>query len=208
MPPWLYKTRAAPLHVCATPSASRSLRTVTAVYTPPAVYVCNGSSLHGASSVSSQTFTRSSLLATGLRLEVVDQAIMAIIEAVPHISVQILVNGTPVPEFDDEDNNNGNNHDVANSVSSYVEVTAGESFSIQSHMKPAFVPKHDLVVRIHVDGKYVDSHVIRAVEIVRSGGHTSTSNGIRESTNAGQFLRRFIFSGITTSGSKYQPLKC
>ncbi|KAL5403582.1 hypothetical protein PMIN03_009765 [Paraphaeosphaeria minitans] len=83
---------------------------------------------------------------------------MAVIEAVPYVSVQVLANGTPFPEFDDDDDA-GNN--TANSITKYIEVTTGEAFSIQYRTKPAFVPKHNFSVSMYVDGKYGDGHVLK-----------------------------------------------
>ncbi|KAL5438446.1 hypothetical protein PMIN06_009679 [Paraphaeosphaeria minitans] len=99
---------------------------------------------------------------------------MAVIEAVPYVSVQVLANGTPFPEFDDDDDA-GNN--TANSITKYIEVTTGEAFSIQYRTKPAFVPKHNFSVSMY------------------------TFEGLRERTSAGHFSRKLIFSGITTSDS-------
>ncbi|KAF2441889.1 hypothetical protein P171DRAFT_434489 [Karstenula rhodostoma CBS 690.94] len=126
---------------------------------------------------------------------------MAIIEAVPDVSAQVFVNGTPVPEFDNDDDNNDNDN-TANSVTKYVEVTTGESFSVQCLLKPTFLPRHDFCVTLNVDGKYGDSMVYRAVRFVQPSGRRFTFEGKRESTGAGQFLRRFIFSGVTTNDSR------
>lgn len=128
---------------------------------------------------------------------------MAIIEAVPHVSARVIVNGTPLLEFDDDDDaGDGDNNSTANSITKYVEVTSGQSFSIQYRMEPAFIPKHDFCVTIYIDGKYGDSHVHRATNVVHL---TRTFEGNRESTSAGQFLRKFIFSEVTTS--KYRPME-
>jgi hypothetical protein len=131
-------------------------------------------------------------------LKVVSQANMAAIEAVPHVSAQIHVNGTPVTEYDNDDN-----EDTGNAITKYVESTTGANFSIQYHIKPAFQPKHDVVVRANVDGKYCDSHVHRAVSLVEFGGFTGMFTGIREITGAGHFLRKSVFSEVQIS--KFHP---
>jgi hypothetical protein len=113
---------------------------------------------------------------------------MAVIEVVPHISVQILVNSAPVPGYA--------NDDTAIVVTQYVEATTGANFSKQYHIKPAFQREHGIVVAANVDGKYCDGHVLEAVSHIGTSSITGTFTGIREITGAGHFLRKSVFSEV------------
>jgi len=87
---------------------------------------------------------------------------MAIIPNVPNVIVDIVVDGKPLPEYLDEDDDESV---TSNSTTKYVECVSGSNFGIRTNVA-GLDHRHlgggnALLVEYYLDGQRVDSGVLR-----------------------------------------------
>jgi hypothetical protein len=115
--------------------------------------------------------------------------IMAIHPDHPGLTVEVLVNGQPLPEYEDEDIT-----DEPNVNTRYVEAQAGVEFEIAYTISKAFAGGDDFNARCYIDGQKVESRVVRNTNL--GARKTYTFRGLR-SCNDGQWtMRAFEFKNL------------
>ena len=114
---------------------------------------------------------------------------MAILRDQPGLKVEILVDGGPLQEYDDEDE-----EVVPTVVTKYIEVKSGVNFTIRYTFLPQFHIKHALVLQSYLDGKPMGSHIRSEDEIRKCTSATMT--GVREAIDGKCYERRFYFSQL------------
>lgn len=114
---------------------------------------------------------------------------MAVITYIPGLKVEIIVNGVPLEEFVDSDEEN-----PPNTTTKYVEASSGVPFEVQYSFSPTFNAKHDIALRVFLDGKYSDGHVIYTSEV----SHLAPTRigSARELVGGSYSKRRFRFSQL------------
>ncbi|KAI5199062.1 hypothetical protein E4T39_06405 [Aureobasidium subglaciale] len=122
---------------------------------------------------------------------------MAIIPEVPHVKVDVVVDGRALPEYLDEDDDDSISSD---STIKYVESTTGSKFSIRTSL--AGLGLRDLeegdsmIVDTHLDGKMVDS----AVKKFPLDGYPSFEiRGVRYREGGLWKQRDFMFAELVTT---------
>ncbi|KAF2677306.1 hypothetical protein K458DRAFT_163912 [Lentithecium fluviatile CBS 122367] len=118
---------------------------------------------------------------------------MAITTVYPGLQVDVVVNGAPLQEYDDDED-----EDSPDTTTKYVEATSGANFEIRYSFGTGFSAKHAVVTRVHVDGQYGEGHVIKLDEIFRFPRFLS---GRREDLGDGYFQRKFRFAQLSTDDS-------
>ncbi|KAI4728035.1 hypothetical protein E4T49_04157 [Aureobasidium sp. EXF-10728] len=131
---------------------------------------------------------------------------MAIIPDVPHVAVDIVVDGRPLPEYLDEDDDDSISSD---STTKYVECVSGSRFGIRIDLT-GLESKHlkrgnTVVADYHLDGTWVDGIVNRfplgrrAVTLQSAAHHKEA--GVRKA-------RDFMFAELVTTeeGPSSKPI--
>jgi hypothetical protein len=114
---------------------------------------------------------------------------MAVLNSVPGLEVKIVVNGEPLQEYVD------NEDELApNTVLKYVEATSGAEFTVQYTITSEFTYNHDMSLRVYVDGVRAVSNVRRSTKDVRG---TCVFEERRSGGGEDLFLRKFAFSELT-----------
>jgi len=113
---------------------------------------------------------------------------MAVLDGVPGLEVTVLVNGAPLDEYVDSDEETS-----PAEVIKYVEAVSGAVFHVKYDIGSAFTVKaeHGVQVELSLDGKWVTGH---ALERHRVKG--SIFNGIREKVDSKFYLREMCFSEL------------
>jgi hypothetical protein len=93
---------------------------------------------------------------------------MAIIDEVPGLEVQIVVNGQPLQEHQDRDAKVS-----ANAVERYDEAHSNTEYEIHYSFKEPFPGDCIVSMIVTIDGKDVDQPMIRPFELFDPKGHTS-----------------------------------
>lgn len=122
--------------------------------------------------------------------------IMAIIPDVPHVSVDIVVDGRPLPEYLDEDDDDSIS---PTSTIRYVECVSGSHFQIRSdltgmelkHLKRG----HAVTIDLYLDGKKVGGSV---KQFPLRNHAVSTRSGVRYKEDGVWKERKFMFSNLVT----------
>ena len=84
---------------------------------------------------------------------------MAILPAFPGLTVEILVNGVPLQEYDDEDEE----LESPNTIAEYIEARSGTQFSVRC-ISSQRLPVPDSTMQIFLDGTQVTSTLHRKDE--------------------------------------------
>ncbi|KAK6007689.1 hypothetical protein QM012_004503 [Aureobasidium pullulans] len=124
--------------------------------------------------------------------------IIAIIPDVPHVVVDIVVDGRPLPEYLDEDDDDAVSPD---SITKYVECVSGSSFGIRvdlTGMRPGQLEGGNAVeVLYYLDGQYATGTVHR-FPLSRSDA-MSTRHAARYRDGGIWQERQFMFADLVTS---------
>lgn len=116
---------------------------------------------------------------------------MAILCDQPGLKVEILVDGVPLQEYDDEDE-----EIVPTVVTKYIEAKSGVNFTIRYTVLPQFHIKHALKVQSYLDGKPMENRV-RSEDSIRKY-MSGTMTGVREAIAGKYYERKFCFSQLNT----------
>ncbi|KAF1921827.1 hypothetical protein BDU57DRAFT_563962 [Ampelomyces quisqualis] len=115
---------------------------------------------------------------------------MAILEGVPGLKVQIVVQGQALREYEDD------TAQVAeNTVERYVEAQDGEQFEISYDFGESFPRNRAVSLIITIDGKDVDLPIIRQFELHEPGGHVSSGPVYRDGSS--WRVRKYEFAAMT-----------
>jgi len=93
---------------------------------------------------------------------------MAIIDEVPGLEVQIVVNGQPLQEHQDRDAKVS-----ARTAERYVEAQSNAEYEIHYTFKDPFPGDRPVSMIVTIDGQDVDEPIIRPFELFDPKGHTS-----------------------------------
>jgi hypothetical protein len=115
---------------------------------------------------------------------------MAVLDAYPSIKVQIEVNGAPLPEYDDDEEDS-----TPGTVVRYIEATTGAEFEIVSEITPRW-PLYDILFKYFVDqhntgGTFMKKHRYQG-SVVRH-----TERGTRSRKDGQEFLHTFQFAALS-----------
>jgi hypothetical protein len=118
---------------------------------------------------------------------------MAIIEAIPGIEVQVVVDGQPLQEYrappDDDD-------DDHKQVTRYVIAQPGKHFAVYVRRAPHCkfgAPKWDVNIRMKLDGLPVRGRFLNRNQVEK----VATLDGVDQETKPGKWVKRnFVFSAI------------
>lgn len=121
---------------------------------------------------------------------------MAIIPDVPHVSVDIVVDGRPLPEYLDKDDADSISSD---STTKYVECVSGSSFGIRSDLTGMELRHlqrgHAISVGFYLDGEKVGSSIrqfpLRHHAVCTRSAMHYKENGVWKE-------RKFMFSDLVT----------
>lgn len=81
---------------------------------------------------------------------------MAVLGAYPNIEVQIVCNGAPLKEYDDDDEESAE----PNTVTKYVEVVSGAEFQIQHDIMVPW-PRHEILFECTIDKQNIGGNLIK-----------------------------------------------
>ena len=120
---------------------------------------------------------------------------MAIIPNVPHVAVDILVDGKPLSEYLDEDDAKAVS---SNSTTKYVECKSGSKFAIRTKIPGLEYRQviNSLEVVYYLDGKWVDSNVYNNPLMLDC---VQVQHAARYYENGNWKEREFMFADLVTS---------
>lgn len=117
---------------------------------------------------------------------------MAILDAHPNIEVQIVCNGIPLKEYDDDDNDESAE---PNTVTKYVEAISGAEFQIQHDIMAPW-PRHEILFTCIIDKQNIRGALIRKHHYY-GRSYRYIKDGV-ESYNRGQWsTQRFQFAELS-----------
>ena len=103
------------------------------------------------------------------------------------LKAEVLVNGSPLREYDDDEAS------VApKSITKYVEAVSGAAFHVRISWDGGYPPQHGLCIRTRLDGKFVRSMTFRAWEM-----QTKKEYIMRGKLYTGNREKEFKFSPLT-----------
>ena len=114
---------------------------------------------------------------------------MAIATTSPNIKVEILTNGVPLKEYDDEDE-----QAVPKAVTKYIESQSGAEFSIRCALTKPW-PDCSLMFDFHIDGKWVCG-VFFEEHTFKKHMQQSLTEGKHSSKDGAWLLEKFSFSEL------------
>ena len=118
-----------------------------------------------------------------------DDDIMAIHPDYPDLTVQVIADGQPLREYDDED------ADADPSVvTKYIEARTGSEFKITYDFAKSFPGKQDVRIRCKLDGSTVCKPLISKQSLTCLRGHKI--DGIKAKEGSKWVLRMFCFSNL------------
>jgi len=121
---------------------------------------------------------------------------MAILDELPGLEAQIIVNRTPVKEYDDDEEGV-----VDKTVTMYIEAKSGAEFGVRLNLQSMFnvSARHSMVAEVYLDGTYGNSIVLRK-ENQLNLRHTVWYDiiSVTEVEASRYFERNFCFSKLNT----------
>jgi hypothetical protein len=120
---------------------------------------------------------------------------MAVLDAYPGIKVQIVVNGAPLQEYDDDDDESA----TPNTVTKYVEAVSGAEFQIQHDITQPW-PQHEMLLECIVDQHKVVGAVLNKGNY-RGSSYRYVKEGAISYKEGHQFIQRFRFAQLSIGKS-------
>jgi hypothetical protein len=117
---------------------------------------------------------------------------MAVLTGVPGLEVQVIVNGAPLQEHINPDEETS-----LNKVVRYIECASGAEFSVRYNFDHAFVQYYGIFVLVRVDGKHSDSHVLERKYKLKGRDFP----GVRGYDGLKYSMRKFSFSELKTGNA-------
>ncbi|KAF2004868.1 hypothetical protein P154DRAFT_518926 [Amniculicola lignicola CBS 123094] len=118
---------------------------------------------------------------------------MAIIPDQPSLQVEVLVNGTPLQEYDDDEVEAS-----PTSVTKYIEAKSGAEFAIRWTFTPPF-PKNTVMLDIFLDGKWMRGVFANQKNFHGIAPYSYMITGAVHEVGKGWFERKFCFSKLTVT---------
>jgi hypothetical protein len=122
--------------------------------------------------------------------------VMAITDEVPGLRVEVIVDGQPLLEYDDDD-------DEAErfTTTKYIEAMSDKPFSIKTLFKQPFPLQHGVETAVKIDGGHPRAMFHKAEDLYRPGGFLKTGVGFQKD---GQWSRRdYRFVALDIGNSDY-----
>jgi hypothetical protein len=117
------------------------------------------------------------------------RAIMAILPAHPGLTVQVVVDDQPLPEYDDDEAS----QDVG-SVTKYIQACAGSESKIQYSFDKTFPRNKDVRISCSIDGSIARKPTRRKFELGK--GNIFSIDGTREKDGKNWKMRMFCFESL------------
>jgi hypothetical protein len=128
---------------------------------------------------------------------------MAIIDGTPGLVVEIIVGGTPVREYDDDEADDSKYPMLVGSVTKYIEAQTDTEFKFRCKFSPQFPYREsDYKFRFIVDGVRLASAIIYNKEVAQS--RMFEMEGNRYSKNGQWFMRDFRFAKLKLGRCNYR----
>lgn len=121
---------------------------------------------------------------------------MAILDGVPGLEDQILVDGQPLVEYNDEDDSGIDSG--LKTVSKFVEATSEKQFSIKYMIDRTFPYRtQNILIEVFVDGRRLRGKLPSIEKVMR--GTTAIIDAHKFATSNQWFERKFRFSKLSIS---------
>jgi hypothetical protein len=91
---------------------------------------------------------------------------MAVIKDIPGLKVEIIANGEPLQEYDDDEAENS-----ATNVTRYIQVGSDRIFAIVVQFLDEYVATRGMRIEIRLDGVKVSATLLALNKLMREGGH-------------------------------------
>jgi hypothetical protein len=109
----------------------------------------------------------------------------------PNIKVHVTVNGTPLQEYDDDEEES----DTLDTITKYIEAVSDAEFQIEYEITPPW-PLHKTLFKFYVDRYYTSGTFIS--EYQYQGAITKrVEKGARSRKNGQVFLQKFQFAKLS-----------
>lgn len=129
---------------------------------------------------------------------------MAILPFCPGLTVEIVANGTPLPEYDDD----SDRPTLPDTLTKYVEATSGAEFAIRMSFQAPFTSAMDVRFWVFVDGKHITSSYASKIHLFNNDTLVSD---VRARSGTNWVARKLRFAqlklGKVISHLKNRPLK-
>jgi hypothetical protein len=121
---------------------------------------------------------------------------MAVLQDVPGVQVQVVVDGKALKEYDDSESNQ-----TSKATSKYVEAVSGRNFEIHTTLEKHMETDHDVSIRVLVDGSRISGkHIARKKMspsyLSKIRGDVSRISGVAKQS-------RLLFSDLETRQYNY-----
>jgi hypothetical protein len=118
---------------------------------------------------------------------------MAILRDVAGVKVEIFVGGTPLPEYENQE------QDSPNTSAKWIEAVTGTEFAVKISFTDRYRSRHGVRTQVCLDGKVMCSSVHHAKNLRKPEGHMF--EGASSQTDKSNFLQKFKFAELTTGES-------
>ncbi|KAF2491026.1 hypothetical protein BU16DRAFT_141592 [Lophium mytilinum] len=116
---------------------------------------------------------------------------MAILNDLPGLKVEIVVNGQTLKEYDDDDEDP---EEKPRTVTKYIEATSGASFEVRFTFTRLFsLSMYSFAMDIYLDGKFMDNMCIQKNDLFKGPIELT---GVRSKKGEQWYLEKFCFSKL------------
>lgn len=112
------------------------------------------------------------------------------------------MNGTPLPEYDDDDTADVHDHPVPLAVK-YIEATAGSDFAIKFSLLPGWKMEDDLAWSIILDGSVSQGTVIEKARIP-PGMHSKIRDSVKFGSGNDWHVKKYTFGSLVLGKLDFQ----
>jgi len=112
---------------------------------------------------------------------------MAISNETPGLRAEVLVDGRPLPEYEDDEAE-------LNTVTRYIEALSDKDFALRWEFEPPFPEQYGVEMRVSIDGAKYRGNIKGADELYRQGGHTKI--GVGQKKRGQCFLQNYRFTAL------------
>ncbi|KAF2035317.1 hypothetical protein EK21DRAFT_54266 [Setomelanomma holmii] len=112
---------------------------------------------------------------------------MAISGDHPGLLVEIIVDGRPLQEYEDEDA-------PPNTITKYVEASSGKEFAMKFTFSPPLPTQYGVEARVNIDGASIRVVSYAPDELYKPGGHTKS--GVSYQENGQWFRQNYCFTAL------------
>lgn len=112
---------------------------------------------------------------------------MAISNETPGLRAEILVDGRPLPEYEDDEAE-------LNTVTTYIEASSDKEFALRWDFAHPFPEQYGVEMRVSIDGADYRINIKEADKLYKRGGHTKTGVGHKKRSQC--FRRNYRFTAL------------